>query len=154
MQQSLPYPFVGRQDQLLASDRQLAVASAPELHRLAVSAIGDCHPLLRAIVEAASPDRSFFLTIRTVGPVDPWPNGPVTYVGDSIHAGPINGTGANAALEDAALFCHHVLPAFEGDGVLGTALRDYAVELLNNARARAGIHALRASIPVSSPGRP
>ena len=111
--------------------------------------------MLRAIVEAASPDRSFFLTIRTVGPVDQWPSGPVTYVGDSIHAGPVNGTGANAALEDAALFCHHLLPAFEGGAALGTAIRDYDVEMLSNARARqAGIHTMRASTPVSSSGTP
>jgi 2-polyprenyl-6-methoxyphenol hydroxylase-like FAD-dependent oxidoreductase len=150
----LMWAFVGRRDRFLAPDRQLAAASALELHRLAVSAIGNGHPLLRAIVEAASAERSFFLAIRAVGPVDRWPSGPVTYVGDAIHAGPINGTGANAALEDAALFCRHVLPAFDGGAALGSAIRDYDAEMLSNARARqAGIDALRASIPVTPPGR-
>ena len=48
-------------------------------------------------------DETFLVRIRTSPPVPPWPPG---VTGDAIHAvSPARGSGANTALQDAALLC-------------------------------------------------
>jgi 2-polyprenyl-6-methoxyphenol hydroxylase-like FAD-dependent oxidoreductase len=132
----LMWAFVGPKDHFLAPDEQLAARTGPELHQLALESIDGGHPLQQTIVETATPDRSFFLAIRTVAPVEQWATGPVTYIGDAIHAAPVNGTGANAALEDAAAFSRHVVAALAGDSPIPDAVHNYEIEMLRNARAR------------------
>ncbi len=62
------------------------------------------HPDLRALVEQSDPDNSTLLSIRVVEPRERWAPGPVTLLGDAIHAtSPTGGNGANTALRDADL---------------------------------------------------
>ncbi|MDS0140134.1 MULTISPECIES: NAD(P)/FAD-dependent oxidoreductase [unclassified Amycolatopsis] len=62
------------------------------------------HPDLRALIEQADPDNSTLLSIRVVEPRERWAPGPVTLLGDAIHAtSPTGGNGANTALRDADL---------------------------------------------------
>jgi 2-polyprenyl-6-methoxyphenol hydroxylase-like FAD-dependent oxidoreductase len=62
------------------------------------------HPDLRALVEQSDPDNSTLLSIRVVEPGERWAPGPVTLLGDAIHAtSPTGGNGANTALRDADL---------------------------------------------------
>ncbi|WP_433680288.1 FAD-dependent oxidoreductase [Nocardia sp. CA-119907] len=62
------------------------------------------HPDLRALIEQADPDNSTLLSIRVVEPGERWAPGPVTLLGDAIHAtSPTRGNGANTALRDADL---------------------------------------------------
>jgi 2-polyprenyl-6-methoxyphenol hydroxylase-like FAD-dependent oxidoreductase len=131
----LMWALVGQKDQLVRSDRELAAASEPQLHRLAVEATAGGHHLIKAIVEAATPDRSFFLSIRTVRQVGRWQSSRVTYLGDAIHAGPVNGTGANSALQDAALLCWHLAAEGGKREGLDHAIRNYEVEMLERVRA-------------------
>jgi 2-polyprenyl-6-methoxyphenol hydroxylase-like FAD-dependent oxidoreductase len=122
-------------------DDQLFGGPQETLHELALQAAASAHPAIRTLVEAAAPDRAFSLAIRAVPPVDPWPERRVTFVGDAIHASPVNGTGANAALEDAALLCRHLTSAGRK---LEDALAAYQRDLLDRMRAaRAGFAAAR-----------
>jgi 2-polyprenyl-6-methoxyphenol hydroxylase-like FAD-dependent oxidoreductase len=130
------WALIGWRNSFIFSDDQLFSASSEELHRLALRAVDGGHPMLKQLVEAAAADRSFALAIRAMPVVDPWPSAPITFVGDAIHASPVNGTGANAALEDAALLCKHIVESQAG---LQTALDEYKTELLLRVRAmRAG----------------
>jgi 2-polyprenyl-6-methoxyphenol hydroxylase-like FAD-dependent oxidoreductase len=62
------------------------------------------HPDLRALIEQSDPDNSTLLSIRVVEPRERWAPGPVTLLGDAIHAtSPTGGNGANTALRDADL---------------------------------------------------
>lgn len=69
-----------------------------------LSRIEGWHPDLRTLVERSDPDHSTLLPIRVVEPRERWAPGPVTLLGDAIHAtSPTGGNGANTALRDAAL---------------------------------------------------
>jgi 2-polyprenyl-6-methoxyphenol hydroxylase-like FAD-dependent oxidoreductase len=62
------------------------------------------HPALHALIEQSDPDNSTLLSIRVVEPGQRWTLGPVTLLGDAIHAtSPTGGNGANTALRDADL---------------------------------------------------
>src|SRR6185369_2427705 len=62
------------------------------------------HPDLRRLIDSADVDETFRIVVRTSHPIPPWPPGPVTLLGDAIHAmSPARGSGANTALQDAAL---------------------------------------------------
>ncbi|MEA5362590.1 NAD(P)/FAD-dependent oxidoreductase [Amycolatopsis sp., V23-08] len=84
------------------------------------------HPELRALVEQADPDNSTLLSIRVVEPGQRWAAGPVTLLGDAIHAtSPTGGNGANTALRDADLLRRCLVKADEGRQDLLDAIDDY-----------------------------
>jgi 2-polyprenyl-6-methoxyphenol hydroxylase-like FAD-dependent oxidoreductase len=140
----LMWALIGHRDHFIFADEQLFGAASEELYRFALGAVGGGHPMLKQFVEAAAPDRSFALAIRALPVVDPWRSAPITFVGDAIHAGAVNGTGANSALEDAALLCKHILGS-QTD--LQLALDEYETELLRRVRAmRAGQAEARSTI--------
>ncbi|MER6358775.1 FAD-dependent monooxygenase, partial [Streptomyces sp. NPDC001634] len=65
----------------------------------ALSRMQGWHPDLQALIEQADPDNSTLLSIRVVEPRERWAPGPVTLLGDAIHAtSPTGGNGANTAL--------------------------------------------------------
>jgi 2-polyprenyl-6-methoxyphenol hydroxylase-like FAD-dependent oxidoreductase len=93
------------------------------------------------------------LRIRVSPPVPAWPPSRVTVLGDAIHAmSPARGSGANTALQDAALLCRLLAGAAPG-GDLITAVGDYerqmrrygyaAVAASSQAEAAAGARASR-----------
>jgi 2-polyprenyl-6-methoxyphenol hydroxylase-like FAD-dependent oxidoreductase len=64
----------------------------------------------------AAVDETFLVRIRTSPPVPPWPPSRVTVLSDAIHAmSPARGSGANTALQDAALLCR-TLTGAAGNG--------------------------------------
>ena len=142
----LMWALIGRRDNFILADEQLFGATAEELHRFALGALDGGHAILKQFVEAAAPDRSFALAIRATPVVDSWPSAPITFVGDAIHASAVNGTGANSALEDAALLCQHLL-GMGSQADLQCALEEYEAELLRRMRARnAGLAELRSTM--------
>ena len=109
----------------LAGDRQcfgvpdtdLTALDPAGLHALSAALIRTWHPDLRALHAAADVDQTFAIRVRTSPAVPAWPPSRVTVLGDAIHAmSPARGSGANTALQDAALLCR----VMTTDGVLTT----------------------------------
>ncbi|AHH95753.1 FAD-dependent oxidoreductase [Kutzneria albida] len=91
-----------------------------------LSRMAGWHPDLRAIIEQSDPDNSTLLSIRVVEPRERWAPGPVTLLGDAIHAtSPTGGNGANTALRDADLLRRCLIEAAEGRQDLLGAVGDY-----------------------------
>ena len=100
------------------------------------------HPQLHALIEQADPDNSTLLSIRVVKPGERWASGPVTLLGDAIHAtSPTGGNGANTALRDADLLCRCLIQADEGrQDLLG------AVDAYERQMFEYGAEAVRSSL--------
>ncbi|MEC3975169.1 FAD-dependent oxidoreductase [Amycolatopsis sp. H20-H5] len=121
----------------------------------ALSRMEGWHPDLQALVEQADPDNSTLLSIRVVEPRERWAPGPVTLLGDAIHAtSPTGGNGANTALRDADLLRRCLIEAAEGRQDLLGAVGDYERQMFGYG-AEAVQHSLDAlpaiiSKPVSA----
>jgi 2-polyprenyl-6-methoxyphenol hydroxylase-like FAD-dependent oxidoreductase len=107
-------------------DERLTAMTPAELHALAAKLTRTWHPDLRALLAEASIDETFLVRIRTSLPVPAWPPSRVTVLGDAIHAmSPARGSGANTALQDAALLCRTLTGAAgnaaAGNGAAGNA---------------------------------
>ncbi|MFI6218835.1 FAD-dependent oxidoreductase [Nocardia brasiliensis] len=100
------------------------------------------HPELRALIEQADPGNTTLLSIRVVKPTARWPSGPVTLLGDAIHAtSPTGGNGANTALRDADLLRRCLIEAEEGRRDLLGAVDDYERQMFDY-----GAEAVRSSL--------
>ena len=147
----LMWALAGDSKHFGAPDEQLTAMAPAELHALAGRLIRTWHPDLRALLAAAAIDETFGVRIRTSRPVPPWPPSRVTVLGDAIHAmSPARGSGANTALQDAALLCR----ALTGPGrdLLATIgdyerqMRDYgyaAIAASRQAEAETGMRRSR-----------
>jgi 2-polyprenyl-6-methoxyphenol hydroxylase-like FAD-dependent oxidoreductase len=109
-----------------------------------LSRIGGWHPDLRALIDQGDPDNSTLLSIQVVEPRERWAPGPVTLVGDAIHAtSPTGGNGANTALRDADLLRMCLIPAAKGAQDLYSAIGDYEQQMFAYG-AEAVQHSLKA----------
>jgi 2-polyprenyl-6-methoxyphenol hydroxylase-like FAD-dependent oxidoreductase len=100
------------------------------------------HPVLRTLIEQADPDNSTLLSIRVVKPGGRWAPGPVTLLGDAIHAtSPTGGNGANTALRDADLLRRCLIEADQGGTDLLGAVGDYERQMFEY-----GAEAVRSSL--------
>ncbi|MCR6482899.1 FAD-dependent monooxygenase [Amycolatopsis sp. OK19-0408] len=114
----------------------------------ALSRMEGWHPDLRALVEQSDPDNSALLSIRVVEPRARWTPGPVTLLGDAIHAtSPTGGNGANTALRDADL-----LRRCLAEGSLVEAVGGYEREMFayGAEAVRQSLDALPAYVPQTS----
>ncbi|MEV6566421.1 FAD-dependent oxidoreductase [Streptomyces kronopolitis] len=121
----------------------------------ALSRMNGWHPDLRALVEQADPDNSTLLSIAVVEPGERWAPGPVTLLGDAIHAtSPTGGNGANTALRDAELLGRRLREAAEGRRSLLAAVDDYERQMFayGGEAVRHSLAALPAFVP--EPERP
>jgi 2-polyprenyl-6-methoxyphenol hydroxylase-like FAD-dependent oxidoreductase len=126
---------------IIPPDGSLEAATPQEA---VLSRIDSWHPDLRALVEHGDPDNSTLLSIRVVEPRGRWTRGPVTLLGDAIHAtSPTGGNGANTALRDADLLRRRLIQAAEGARDLRGAVDDYERQMFEYG-AEAVRHSLKA----------
>ena len=117
------------------ADERLTAMSPAELHALTTRLIRSWHPDLRTLHARAAVDETFLVRIRTSPPLPPWPPSRVTVLGDAIHAmSPARGSGANTALQDAALLCRTLT---------GTAGNGARTDLTRSGTVRAGSGTVR-----------
>ena len=82
------------------------------------------------------------ITIRTSVPVEPWPSGRITLIGDAIHSmTPYRGIGGNVALRDASLLGRNLAAAHRGEMPLLRAIHEYESAMLDY-----GFRAVRRSL--------
>lgn len=91
--------------------------------------IRDWHPELRAMIEHADRDNSGVGPLTASTPIEPWPTGPVTLLGDSAHPMPPGGLGANLAFRDADLLGGLLADVARGTGELLPAVAAYEREM-------------------------
>jgi 2-polyprenyl-6-methoxyphenol hydroxylase-like FAD-dependent oxidoreductase len=107
-------------------DEQLRTMDPAALHAMSAALIRTWHPDLRALHGLADVGQTFLVRIRASPPVPAWPPSGVTVLGDAIHAmSPARGSGANTALQDAALLARTLAAAAAEGGDLVAAVGDY-----------------------------
>lgn len=110
-------------------------------------------PALRNLVGGSDPQTVNAIRLRSATPVDPWPTGPVTLLGDAIHnMTPLAGVGANTALRDADLLRRKLTAVAAGEEALIPALHGYERQMLDYGFAAVRL-SLRNARQTASPNR-
>ena len=141
----LMWAVAGDRGRFGVPDERLTAMPAAELHALCARLIRNWHPDLRALHAQADVDETFCVRIRTSPPAPAWPPSRVTVLGDAIHAmSPARGSGANTALQDAALLCRTLTSAglIAAVGDYERQMREYgyaAVAASRQAEAETGL---------------
>ncbi|MVU77623.1 NAD(P)-binding protein [Nocardia sp. ET3-3] len=135
-------PVEGRPDYLMvtlvATPQRLGVPddvlfrmSSEELWKLSSDIVSNWHSGIRDIYANSDIDAFFPITFRISEPVPAWEAGPVTLLGDAIHAmPPTAGAGANTALADAATLAREIISATAGLQSLTAAVGAYQAVML------------------------
>lgn len=107
--------FVAAQETLGVPDEELFTLPPEELWKITMTATADWHPAIQELFAQADTDMFFPIAIWASERVKAWPPGPVTLLGDAIHAmPPTGGVGANTALRDAATLASELMAAARG----------------------------------------
>jgi 2-polyprenyl-6-methoxyphenol hydroxylase-like FAD-dependent oxidoreductase len=102
------------------------------LRELALKACSGWHPDFSTMIRMTDPSSIGVITIRTSVPVEPWPSGRITLIGDAIHSmTPYRGIGGNVALRDASLLGRKVAAAHRGEMPLLRAIHEYESAMLD-----------------------
>jgi 2-polyprenyl-6-methoxyphenol hydroxylase-like FAD-dependent oxidoreductase len=150
----LMWAVSAQQNLFPVADDRLAKLDPAELHEIAGTMIRGFHPDVIGLVTRAEVDETFLARIRTSRAVPAWTPSRMTLLGDAIHAmSPARGSGANTALQDAALLCRQLAGA-DGSNVVSAIggyeeqMRDYGfAAVLASQEAEAQVGARRASGP-------
>lgn len=117
-------------------DETLLQMGGTALQQLASEKIKGWHPTLRALIAASTSAETFPISVKVAAPCEPWESGPVTLLGDAIHAmSPAGGSGANLALLDARLLCQALSAVACGEQSLASALHAYEAQMLRDGFA-------------------
>lgn len=110
--------------------------ATPDIHALLRSVTTDWHPALRRVVCDTDPATIAMLPVRAGRPAARWPAGPVTLLGDALHAmSPAGGLGANTALRDAVALAEVLAEAAVGHATTIPALGRYEARMRRWAEA-------------------
>ncbi|TWB22717.1 2-polyprenyl-6-methoxyphenol hydroxylase-like FAD-dependent oxidoreductase [Nitrospirillum amazonense] len=128
----LYWALIGPRTRLMGAFPSAAPAAVAE------SLARDWHPHLRGLFRHADPEGMALLPVRSARLARTWPcwtPGPVTFLGDAIHAmSPAGGLGANVTLRDAAVLA----ASLAGTALPTAAARAYEAEM--RVRAARAIH--------------
>jgi len=137
-----------RKDEL-APDEVLERASPHRLLELLEDHLRGWHPDLLSLLRHSHPSTVALLKVRSSEPPDPWATGPVTLLGDAIHAMTYSrALGGNTAIQDAGVLARELALAQRGDKPLLQALADYEREMreYGYAAVRLSLQALERSL--------
>ncbi|MCO1654386.1 FAD-dependent oxidoreductase [Pseudonocardia humida] len=108
----------------------LADLDADALRIMVDVLVAGWHPALRRALAEADPHSRTATAFHSTLPPAPWPAGPVTVLGDAIHAmPPIGGLGGNTALRDAHLLGRLLPAVHRGERDLLPAVAEYEAEM-------------------------
>ena len=143
---STAYTFWAYADQTRRFPAETNALSGADLQNLVLDRTSSWAPELRKLIGGSDPTTVNAIQVRSATPVDPWPTGRVTLLGDAIHnMTPMAGIGANTALRDADVLRDRLSAVASGETELIPALHDYEEQMrdygfaavkrsLNNAR--------------------
>jgi 2-polyprenyl-6-methoxyphenol hydroxylase-like FAD-dependent oxidoreductase len=130
----------------------LAELEGEALRELALKACSSWHPDFSTMIRMTDPSSIGVTTIRTSVPVEPWPSGRITLIGDAIHSmTPYRGIGGNVALRDASLLGRNLAAAHRGEKPLVQAIHEYESAMLDYG-FRAVRNSLQAALQVHAEG--
>jgi 2-polyprenyl-6-methoxyphenol hydroxylase-like FAD-dependent oxidoreductase len=122
------------------------------LRKLALKVCSSWHADFSTMIRMTDPCSIGVTTIRTSVPVEPWPSGRITLIGDAIHSmTPYRGIGGNVALRDASLLGRNLTAAHRGDMSLLQAIHEYESVMLDYG-FRAVRNSLQAALQVHAEG--
>ncbi len=108
----------------------LAELDADALRIVVDVLVAGWHPALRRALAEADPQSRTATAFRSTLPPTAWPAGPVTVLGDAIHAmPPVGGLGGNTALRDAHLLGRLLPEAHRGERDLLPAVAEYEADM-------------------------
>jgi salicylate hydroxylase len=90
----------------------------------------DWHPRFKALFEYSDLDTLAMMPVRSARVADNWKVGPVTLLGDAVHAmSPADWLGANTALQDAAALVTLLTDAVATRKTLSDVISSYETEM-------------------------
>jgi 2-polyprenyl-6-methoxyphenol hydroxylase-like FAD-dependent oxidoreductase len=102
------------------------------LREFALKACSRWHSDFSTMIRMTDPSSLGVITIRTSVPVEPWPSGRITLIGDAIHSmTPYRGIGGNVALRDASVLGRNLAAAHRGEMPLLRAIHEYESAMLD-----------------------
>ena len=126
----LMWAVSAQRDQFPVSDAGLVALDPGGLHEVAAAMIRKWHPELRELVARADADESFLIRVSTSVPVPAWQPSRITLLGDAIHSmSPARGSGANTALQDAALLAGLLSQAAADQASIPAAIGQYEQQM-------------------------
>ncbi|MET8307355.1 NAD(P)/FAD-dependent oxidoreductase [Micromonospora sp. NPDC005173] len=148
-----PFVLWGFNDAAAAFPVDVEKLSGADLRTVVLNRVAGWAPALGDLVRGSNPQTINAIRLRSATPVDPWPTGPVTLLGDAIHnMTPLAGVGANTALRDADLLRRKLTAVAAGQDRLVPALQDYERQMLDYGFA-AVRQSLRNAKQTASPSR-
>jgi salicylate hydroxylase len=120
------YTFWAYADKASRFPADTETQSGDRLQSLVLDRTTDWARALRELIGGSDPATVNAIRVRSATPVEPWPTGRVTLLGDAIHnMTPMAGIGANTALRDADLLRRQLIAVASGEQDLVPAVHDY-----------------------------
>jgi 2-polyprenyl-6-methoxyphenol hydroxylase-like FAD-dependent oxidoreductase len=107
------------------------------LRQLAKTMLRSWAPTLRELVDAADPTSLGYFAFNAADPdaeLTPWASGPITALGDAVHAmPPTGGRGASTAIRDAGVLADRLTAVTEGRATASLAVHEFEREMARYA---------------------
>jgi 2-polyprenyl-6-methoxyphenol hydroxylase-like FAD-dependent oxidoreductase len=120
----------------LSGGHNLNQLSGAQAKALVLAQLKGWAPALVELVERADPETMTTFDVKSANPVNPWPTGRVTLLGDALHnMTPFRGMGANMALRDAGALCDALVKVDRQQENLISSLAAYEREMIDTGFA-------------------